>query len=581
MPTRVTGMYSGLDTESLISELVKAKSKGVEKLKKNKTKAEWKSEAWTDLNKKIKSLKSTISGLQFSTDYLKKTTKVSNSSAVSVITGAGAMNSVQSLSITHLAKTGYLTGAQIESQTKGEKITGSTKVSELSGFAGSGGSFSITTGGKTTNIEIDTETTINQLIDKLKGAGVNANFDATNQRLFIGASASGTENDFAITANDNGGLNAMNALGINAEIKKDPNDANYKHYQELIKLAPEVSKALQADGSVSLQADSDLYKYLSNQGIDMEDPSAVKDAYTNLARQIVMADQVLNNNPGASKDAIRLYGEDAEIELNGAKFKSSSNNIEVNGLTFTCLAVASDITVTTQDDTDGIYDMLKSYIKQYNEVINEMDKLYNAASNSKYEPLTDEEKDALSEKEIEKLEEKAKEGLLRRDSTLGTLFNAMKDVMASGFDIGGKTMYLADFGISTMNYFEAAEFERSAYHIDGDSDDDKTSGNEDKLKSMIATDSKTVISFFTKLANKLSEEMGELSKSSDDQSYGSFYEDKKMKKELSDWDKKIAEAEARLTAYEDKWYSKFSKMETALSKMESKNSYLSGLFTGK
>ena len=39
--------------------------------------------------------------------------------------------------------------------------------------------------------------------------------------------------------------------------------------------------------------------------------------------------------------------------------------------------------------------MIKSFLKDYNSIINEMDKLYNADSARGYEPLTDDEKDAV------------------------------------------------------------------------------------------------------------------------------------------------------------------------------------------
>ena len=42
MAMRVTGMFSGLQTESIISELVSAKSEKVTKLKNDKQKMEWK-----------------------------------------------------------------------------------------------------------------------------------------------------------------------------------------------------------------------------------------------------------------------------------------------------------------------------------------------------------------------------------------------------------------------------------------------------------------------------------------------------------------------------------------------------------
>ena len=213
--------------------------------------------------------------------------------------------------------------------------------------------------------------------------------------------------------------------------------------------------------------------------------------------------------------------------------------------------------------------------------MNEMDKIYNAASASKYEPLTDDEKDAMSDTEVEKYEKKIKDSLLRRDSTLSTIRSKLTSVMSSGTTVDGKQMHLSDFGIDTLSYFTAAENEKNAYHIDGDPDDENTSGNADKLKSMIASDPDTVVSFFSSLHKELYSTMDGLSKAVEGyRSYGSFYDDKKMKSDYSDYTTKIAEMEKKLNAYEDKWYSKFSKMETALAKMQSNASAITGLLGG-
>lgn len=583
---RITGMYSGLDTETLIQDLVKAKSSKVTKYKSNKTKTEWKQEKWKDLNKKIKSLQSTITSMQFSTDYVKKKTVVSKPSAVNVITGEGAMNSVQSLTINKLAKSGYLTGAKMKAEDSTQKITAGTKLSELAGGISEAGSFSITTGGKTKTISVDGDTTIESVVTQLKSAGVNANFDATNGRLFIGAAASGKDNDFAITADNGAGLAAMNALGINAPLSKSENDVSYASYKKYADVLDDITEAGSGSAIVDLGPDSALYKMMKAEGVDMTDVDAVEEGYQKLLTKAQMASDAIANSVDTTdpdyEGPIRLEGSDAEITLNGATFRSSSNNIEVNGLTFEVSAVTEPgevITVTTQDDTEGIYDKLKSFVKQYNELINEMDKLYNADVNKK-DVLTDEEREALSETEAKKWDDSIKDSILRKDTTLGTLFSSLKDIMADGYKVGKTTMYLSDFGIGTLSYFEAADNEKAALHIDGDPDDSNTSGNADKLKSMISTDPQTVVSFFTGLANAMSKKMTELSKSTDYASYGSFFEDKRMKTDLTDWDSKIAAAEKELNDYEDKWYDKFSKMEVALSKMESKNSYLSGLFGG-
>ena len=584
MANRVTGMYSGLDTESLIEELVEAKITKVTTYKNSKTKLEWKQEKWSALNTKIKSLQSTIVSMQYSSDYLKKKTTVSNSNAVSVITGSGAMNSVQSLTINKLAKTGYLTGAKL-SATDGSSVTSDTTMSQLADSV-SEGSFTVTSGGKSTSISITADTTIGDVITQLKSAGVNANYDATNQRIFIGAAASGASNDFTITADDANGLAAMNLLGINASTSTD--DATYTKYQAV---AANLTALTAAGSGEAILEDttSDLYELLTTElgkSVDEATTDEIEAAYQSLVDKATYAQSVVDDidagTYSAQSGAIRLAGSDAEITLNGATFTSNTNNIEVNGLTFTALATTADgeeITVTTQDDTDGIYDMIKSFIKQYNELIIEMDKLYNADSASDYDVLSDEEKDSMSDSEIEKWETTIKDSLLRNDTSLSQIFTALKEQMAQGYEVNGKTMYLSDFGISTLSYFEAADNEKAAYHIDGDSDDSNTSGNEDKLKTMIANDSATTVSFFTALMNSMYTKMSSLSSSTDYSSYGSFYDDKKYKTDLSDWDDKIDDAEEKLEDYEDRWYSKFSSMETALSKLDSKSSYISNLFS--
>ena len=133
MAMRMTGLMSGMDTESLIQELVAARRTKVDKEIKAQTKLEWKQDAWKDLNKKLKNLQSKfVNNMRYQTSYAKKTTKVSNPSAVSVITGEDAMNGVQSLTVDKLAKTAYLTGAEITTAS-GEKATALTKLSELGG----------------------------------------------------------------------------------------------------------------------------------------------------------------------------------------------------------------------------------------------------------------------------------------------------------------------------------------------------------------------------------------------------------------------------------------------------------------
>ncbi|MBD5467275.1 MAG: flagellar filament capping protein FliD [Lachnospiraceae bacterium] len=295
---------------------------------------------------------------------------------------------------------------------------------------------------------------------------------------------------------------------------------------------------------------------------------------------------------GASATAVRVTGQDAIIELNGAEFTSSSNSFSINGLTITAKGL-SNITgtdeegkpvyeqaqITTQDDVDGIYKMIKNVIKEYNELIKEIDTLYNAASAKDYEPLTDDEKAAMSDDEIEKWEEKIKGALLRHDSELGSVRNMLKESISASFTIGGKKYSLADFGIFTQGYFEAEDNERSMLHIDGDSEDEVSSGNKDLLRKMIASDPNAVSKFFNQFADNLYEKMRKASTSLKGvRSYGNFYSDKTLTTQYDDYKSKIKKQEDKVAKLEDKYYKMFSSMETAMAKVNSTSSYISSMF---
>ncbi len=496
MAMRVTGMMSGMDTESIIQQLVEVRQTKVDDKKKEQTKLQWKQDAWKELNDKVKKLyNGTLANLRFESSFQKKTTKVSDSSVAEVITSDNAMNTVQTLRVEQLAKSGYLTGAEINANAEdGKKYTSGTLLTELGIEAGS--TFDIKVGNKTTTITVDENMTIGKLTEKLASSGVKVNFDSSTQRFFIGAMDSGAASDFSFSASDDAGNNALEKLGL------------------------------------------------------------------------------------AGPNATKVDGQDAIIWLNNAKFESNQNTFEVNGLTITCNAETGDreIALTTQTDTSGIYDMVKKFINEYSELINQMDKLYNAESAKGYEPLTDEEKDKLSETEAEKYENKIKDAILRKDSTLSTISSAFKQIMAGGVEVDGKMMYLFDFGIETQGYFDAADNEKNAYHIKGDADDEAYASEANTLQAMIASDPDKVMKFFSQLSKNLYAKTSEFMASvKDTKSYGVIYEDLKMKSEYSNYEKKIKEMEQDLQDYEDKWYSKFAKMETAMAKMQSNASAISGL----
>ena len=204
--------------------------------------------------------------------------------------------------------------------------------------------------------------------------------------------------------------------------------------------------------------------------------------------------------------------------------------------------------------------------------------MYNAPANKGYNPLTDQEQEVMSDKEVEKWEVKVKEALLRKDSNLASIANAYKNGMLQTYSINGRSYSLASLGISTGNYFNTSAEERNVLHIDGDADDPISSGNADRLKAAIAADPEGVTQFFTQLSKNLYQKLDTMSKSSSTRSYGNFYDDKAMTQAVAKSKTKVDNWDKHVTEIEDRYYKQFSKMETMLSKLNSQQSYISNMF---
>ena len=752
MPIRVTGMYSGLDTESIITQLASAQSVKKNKLVKEQTKLSWKQDAWKALNTKIYNFYTNVlDNMRFQSAYMKKSTRVSNSNAVSVVTGESAPNSVQSMKIAQLAKEAYLTSGRISD----EGDTQYTKSSTLAdmGFSGEG-SFSVKVNGKTTNITLKEDMKLSDVVKQFESAGINASFDEKNQRFYLSAKSSGAAADFVITSNDANGKKILTMLGfgstyntssseykeyakwaaygndptasprkeaeaaeaaLRAAAKKADTDALLKKnealqkkleelrktnadndkydesktaaelYDELYGPEVEVDKKDESgnvvtgpdgqpikvkerngglkkkldDAKAALKAAQDDLASKKEAGASEADIAAAEKAVADRSAEVTTAQNDFNKLAGhhsymksiedvqASIDknntaitdnetyytvdtdgnvtatakmeqevttyfkdkigaaqqymqdaanfdydaltkeeknrlATKIDGQDAEITLNGVTYTNSTNTFEINGLTITAQQETDEeITLTTTEDSDGIYDMIKNFFTEYNKLINEMSSLYNADSSKGYEPLLSEEKAELADSEIEEWEKKIKDSLLRRDSTLSDVSDAIKNVMLQGATVNGKKMYLSDFGINTLGYFNAADNEKSAYHINGDKDDPSVAKEDDKLRAMIASDPNTVRDFFSALSNNLYEKLSDKMKNVKDVSSAfTVYNDKTMKKEYDAYKSQIAKEEEKLNALMDKWYSKFSAMETAMAKLQSKNNAVAGMFGG-
>lgn len=538
MAIKISGLISGLDTDSIVQELVSAYATKKEDYEKKQTKLEWSMDIWNTTNSKIYSYYTgALSDMRFSYNYNLKNTTISNTNVATVSASSSAVSGTQSLSVKQLATSGYLTGGVVD----GTDVKSTTKLSEL-GI--SGGTIKV----NGTEISLDENMTVSAFTTELKACGITANFDENSQRFFLSSNTSGADGEFTVLAGDTDGADALNTLGLFSSKDVNGNDSTEMAYYKSIVAAGDT-----ADGY-------EVAKYM------------------------------VDNYSTNTNDAARVNAQNAIIKLNGATFESNTNSFSINGLTITATAVTTSkaadgtetdtpVSITTGTDNQGIYDMIKTFISKYNELIEYMDTMYYADSAKGYEPLTDDEKESMTDDQVEKWEQKIKDALLRRDDNLGDLSNTLKNAMMSSFEIDGKSYSLSSFGINTLGYFETEQSERGVYHIDGDSDDENTSSNSDKLLSAIVSNPDAVIGFFTQMSQTMYTSLSKKMTTSTMRSAMTIYDDKYMSSQYSEYQDKIDEWEERLSTLEDYYNKKFSAMETALSKLQSQTSALSNLLS--
>lgn len=284
-----------------------------------------------------------------------------------------------------------------------------------------------------------------------------------------------------------------------------------------------------------------------------------------------------SSNTSIPKGMALIAGSDSKIILNGAELTSSSSVVTVNGLDISLTGLTKEgesITFSVAADTEEVYNSIKNFLKEYNSVMKEMNTLYNASSAKGYEPLTSEEKEAMTDEDIKLWEDKIKDSLLRSDSTLGSIINGMRSAMMTTIEYDGNKYALSSFGIMTSTDYT----EGGLLHIYGDPEDSVYSAKDDKLKKALADNPDAVIATLTGVFGKLRETMSQKMAGSKYSSSLTFYDDIKMKSDVKSYEEEIEDWEDKLADLEDSYYKKFTAMETALAKLQSQQSSMSGLF---
>jgi flagellar hook-associated protein 2 len=635
MGIRMSGINSGLDTDAIVQALVSAQSMKVKKVENKLTKSEWKQEIWKDINTKLYSLYTgPLTKFKSQGSYNAKKVASSDESICTATAAASAGNGTHTLKVTSLASAQIVTSAQIKTSSGGS-VTGSTKLVDSMGMT-AGGKINIKNGSKTVEFEVKESSTIDDFVSALKKAGLNASFDKGQQRLFISNSNTGKENAFSISDEQTAVADMKQAVidSFNKAIE-DSSDEDKVIYQEKLDRITSLSEEeflslYNVEKNFPDLTDDEKEKFRKiHEGTMSEDTLTTDDekekyskykAYadydselTAIYDELESIDSNFNSNVDAYVASIQrnneipkgallsklglqnfdentadgtyegmsfVKAEDAEIVLDGATLTGKSNSFSVNGLTLNLKNKTEDgktITLTTTTDTDQVYNMVKDFIKSYNEILETMNTKYSAKPAKGYEPLTSEEKDAMSEDEVKKWEDKIKDSLLRRDGTLNSLISTMRQSLLTTTKVDGKSYSLSSFGIVTSSDYT----EGGKLHLKGNPDDDIYGAEKDKLKAALEENPEVVMKTLSEAGAKLYEALKEKMARSSLSSALTFYNDKQMSSEQSSYKKQISEMQNKLTKLEDRYYKRFTKMEKAMAKMNSQTNSLMSLTGGQ
>jgi len=505
---RLTGLASGLDTESIVKSLLEIDQFKVDKQQKAVTKLEWMGDAYRAVNLQIKNFRQKYlyplaaenENMLLTQNYnIFSAALTTTTSAVNVTADSSAVSGSYTIdSITQLASSASFSSVvQL-----GDSVNGNTKIGDLAGFV--------------FNEEI-VPGEIGE--DGLPGEDIivkTFSFSINDQTFTFGESATVSEVVNKVNSNTKAGV--------------------IMSYSTL-------KQGFTITGAVTGAASS------------------------------VKIENGLGNFFGLSSavgiEGGEKFGTNAILQIEGVNVEKSSNSFTIDGINYTLKAEsATAINFDVERNVDATVDKIVGFIDAYNELITSLQGKLSEKVYSVYDPLTDTERDQLTEKQAEQWEEKAKSGLLRNDSKLSSLISTLRGAFYTAVESTGKSA--SEIGLTTGDY----------------KDGGKITVNKDKLRAAIKANPTEVTGIFTATSTATdpsvrNAESGLMSRiSTAMSSYVSYTTAETLdmnETELIKAESRLSDLEDWLSNNEEKYYARFSAMETALAKLNSQTSWISSL----
>lgn len=606
---RFSGLASGLDTQSIVDSMMKAERMPLDRMKQKQQVVEWQRDKYRDMNKLLKEFDTFIfDGIFRQSNMLKKTVTSSNTDFVTATASSDAGQvsyKIENVTLATSARRESTAGISASSSTKldsskslwsqRDKVANSTDIGweqeaknqTFTAPKGGASQYQLSTGavsGLPATIDVkNADGTAASSFQVVEGA-IPALADRASDKVYIDSNT------------------GLTVFGTSLE-EGQKFDISYEHNYIEFNI-----KTLNEDGTANVRANdfkfsgttslntifSEINK--SNVGINMFYDSgsdkvvAQRQATGNMSAGPEML--FLNSKTSTSTasehsfftsvlkidDTSETDGTDAQFTINGLQTSRKSNTFTMNDVTFTLKksSASETATVNVNSDNEAIFDTVKKFIEKYNEMIGKINGELTAERYSSFLPLTDEQRQAMGEKEIEQWEEKAKSGLLRRDFLLNGGLTKMRTDLYTGVTVNAVTRtsqdynQLAEIGIKTTKDY----LERGKLEID-----------ETKLKAAIEDNPEAVYQLFMAdgptyqekgVARRLRSTIDETLKKIEEKAGNTFKTEHNysMGKDILRMKSSIESFEERLKMREQRYWDQFNAMEKAMQQMNNQSSQL-------
>ncbi|WP_139892174.1 flagellar filament capping protein FliD [Bacillus sp. D386] len=650
---RISGLASGIDTDTMVKQLMQAERIPLDKLKQNKQTLEWKRDDYRSINTLLTNFRQDVLNMKLSSSYRSRTTSSTNDAAVTATATSGASATSYQLSDVKLAKAASLTTIELsgknpkmDSSKSLESMLGNfssaiewkTGVVETQKFTANGSPIDLklpdtvaiqndqvqikvagkvleqyskdAKGNDVKNYTIDKGTITFENNIPASGSAIEVNYvtnkkvekisiakDATSFQLSKVAINEGSMTlkvgGKSVTVDENGDFSVGTISGT-VNFKTGKVDLKTAASED-IEIEAEYTKkytAMNMKTTTSSGEMSETFFITSDQSLDNviskvnSSKLGLNMFYDSFTDKISMTRKETGTFSTDLKDiqidnsslaqALQLTsadykaGSNALLKINGLETQRASNTFTMNGVTFTLKSEFTEaVTVGINNDTTKVYDNIKGFVDKYNELIATIQSKVSEERNRNYLPLTDDERDSLSEKEVEKWENIAKTGMLRNDSILNGALDSMRGSFYSSVNTStGMYSSLSSIGITTTSDYMAGG---------------KLEINETKLKQALEDDPESVEALFASEDGILSKLQKNISAATDQlkaragtslSTNATFT----MGRDLTNIDDRISRFEDRLVQVENRYYKQFTAMEKAIQQANSQSGYLSSMF---